>query len=689
MQLQGGKFDQADRLFSDVGAAWRSAAGISAGGHALQDVKELIPEFFCTPSFLCNVNGYDFGTTAGGRVVGDVVLPPWAHNSPREFIRVHREALECAYVSTHLHHWIDLIFGSKQRGQAAIDNINVFYWLTYEDRVDLDAVKDPGLRRAYVEQIHEFGQTPTQLFKKPHPKRKVTRKDAGGGGIGGMGSASTSSDGEGDARSKSVHAAPQRLVASLVRSTVGAPVLAIGEQSVTRSGRSGLVVVAGSARGCTLRMPEQTEAVLWGGGDVVEQCDSGAAAEGSSSSSSSATVAPLPNELCVCTVRVVGVGGSKSARPREEQKCELASVHEGLHVDGVGAACTTESGETLVTGGLDGALRIWSLRAARRARTFGGLPKGSGWRGLLQKEMSTDLCGHRAPIRFVAASEAFSVLVSSCAGGECLLWDLWSSSLVRRIDIGDAVVGALAIDCDTGRCIVCAGAQLFVCDVNGDRVASVDVALAKQAQGDAEGGGRSEGVSCADDTAAAMRAAWAITACTISTGDPWDRRNVIVTGHANGAVLMWSVELAVDRQETPAIPPRRASPAPSPATASFASAATAAATTAPAFVATNESATDDAPPPPVPARSPRTPSRGASARFRAVTPPMPMPMSERAGDDDAWSVPRGASHLVLRRDEGSERAHATAVSALHVSADLQRLYSGDRAGRVVQWEVAN
>jgi hypothetical protein len=163
VQLQGGKFDQADRLFGDVGAAWRSAAGLAAGGHALQDVKELIPEFFCMPSFLSNVNAYDLGTTASGAEIGDVVLPPWARGSSREFIRVHRQALESEHVSTHLHKWIDLIFGFKQRGQAAIDAINVFYWLTYEDRVDLDAIEDPNLRRAYVEQIQEFGQTPTQL----------------------------------------------------------------------------------------------------------------------------------------------------------------------------------------------------------------------------------------------------------------------------------------------------------------------------------------------------------------------------------------------------------------------------------------------------------------------------------------------------------------------------------------------
>lgn len=34
----------------------------------------------------------------------------------REFIRVHRAALECDYVSAHLHEWIDLIFGYKQQG---------------------------------------------------------------------------------------------------------------------------------------------------------------------------------------------------------------------------------------------------------------------------------------------------------------------------------------------------------------------------------------------------------------------------------------------------------------------------------------------------------------------------------------------------------------------------------------------
>lgn len=43
-------------------------------------------------------------------------LPPWAGGSAEEFIRKHRQALECPWVSERLHEWIDLIFGYKQQG---------------------------------------------------------------------------------------------------------------------------------------------------------------------------------------------------------------------------------------------------------------------------------------------------------------------------------------------------------------------------------------------------------------------------------------------------------------------------------------------------------------------------------------------------------------------------------------------
>ena len=47
------------------------------------------------------------------------------------------QALECDYVSAHLHEWIDLIFGYKQQGPLAVEAGNVFYYYYYESNVDI------------------------------------------------------------------------------------------------------------------------------------------------------------------------------------------------------------------------------------------------------------------------------------------------------------------------------------------------------------------------------------------------------------------------------------------------------------------------------------------------------------------------------------------------------------------------
>ena len=45
---------------------------------------------------------------------------------------MNRNALESEYVSAHLHEWVDLIFGFKQKGKPAVDAMNVFYYCCYE-----------------------------------------------------------------------------------------------------------------------------------------------------------------------------------------------------------------------------------------------------------------------------------------------------------------------------------------------------------------------------------------------------------------------------------------------------------------------------------------------------------------------------------------------------------------------------
>ena len=77
------------------------------------------------------------GTRQSGEELNDIILPTWAKGDPHEFIRVHREALECDYVSAHLHEWIDLIFGYKQQGKEALEACNVFHHLFYEGSVGI------------------------------------------------------------------------------------------------------------------------------------------------------------------------------------------------------------------------------------------------------------------------------------------------------------------------------------------------------------------------------------------------------------------------------------------------------------------------------------------------------------------------------------------------------------------------
>uniref|UniRef100_H2YT44 BEACH domain-containing protein n=1 Tax=Ciona savignyi TaxID=51511 RepID=H2YT44_CIOSA len=164
LNLQGGKFDHADRTFHSVQQSWKNCQRDS------HDVKELIPEFYYLPEMFVNSNKYNLGKTSDGETLNDVKLPKWA-KSADDFVRINRMALESEIVSCQIHQWIDLIFGFKQRGPEAVRATNVFYYLTYEGSVDLNKITDPVERSGLRDQIKNFGQTPSQLQMVPHPPR--------------------------------------------------------------------------------------------------------------------------------------------------------------------------------------------------------------------------------------------------------------------------------------------------------------------------------------------------------------------------------------------------------------------------------------------------------------------------------------------------------------------------------------
>ena len=132
--------------------------------------------------------------------MGDVLLPPWAADAT-DFIAKHRAALESDYVSVrvsrvrvrapnpnpnpnpnphpnpnqeHLHEWVDLIFGYKQRGKPAEQALNVYFYLTYDDAVDADALKEMSSNElaSLTAQINNFGQMPIQILLQPHAPRR-------------------------------------------------------------------------------------------------------------------------------------------------------------------------------------------------------------------------------------------------------------------------------------------------------------------------------------------------------------------------------------------------------------------------------------------------------------------------------------------------------------------------------------
>jgi Beige/BEACH domain len=186
LRLQNGKFDSADRLFNSIADAWSSVA------NSTTDVKELIPEFYAvhaceTPSgivsassqpsdFLENIQCLDLGVRQDGRRVEDVELPRWANGSADEFLAKHRLALESVYVSSHIHLWIDLIFGVKARNAGAC---NVFYTdvalqdalVGLDDADDGEDGRDPEAVTQLETVLLEFGRTPEQLFLHHHPPR--------------------------------------------------------------------------------------------------------------------------------------------------------------------------------------------------------------------------------------------------------------------------------------------------------------------------------------------------------------------------------------------------------------------------------------------------------------------------------------------------------------------------------------
>jgi hypothetical protein len=167
IQMQSGRFDVAARLFTSVGSAYELSS-MTVG-----DYRELIPEFFCDNVFLLNLNKFNLGKI-GNCQLNDVEIPPWCHDT-LEFVYLHRKALESEFVRQRIHTWIDLVWGFRQTGAAAVEADNVFYPLLYET-VWASQNHNPDDQHEIEATLDSCGQIPQQLFFEPHPQQLPAKK---------------------------------------------------------------------------------------------------------------------------------------------------------------------------------------------------------------------------------------------------------------------------------------------------------------------------------------------------------------------------------------------------------------------------------------------------------------------------------------------------------------------------------
>ncbi|KAJ1521516.1 hypothetical protein ONE63_003179 [Megalurothrips usitatus] len=398
--LQNGRFDHPDRMFNSIPDVWRNVLCNSS------DFKELIPEFYDTSAegdFLTNRYGINFGHRHDGSKVNHVILPPWA-SCPSDFVKKLREALESSYVSQNLHSWIDLIFGFKQTGEAAVKANNVFYHLCYEGSIDLASITDPAQRHALEIQIMEFGQIPKQVFKHPHPKRII-------------------------------HSPMQHLLLDRAASETSgdSESVTILEKTASFQGHRDFVR--------SLRLIHNGEAVASVGNDGLLKVHS--LVEDRLTHSVGLSATPLSSVVSLPGDHRFIVGSFDDSVVVYDVQFGRVLDKLVAHEDAV--SCLAFCGNILVTGSWDCSVRVWKK-----------LPIDEGeWTKIRSATALAAELDHDAQITCLAVSCNGEILVSGCEDGGIFVWNLEHCSLHLRLPGHEGAVAAMAVTEDACQLVSC------------------------------------------------------------------------------------------------------------------------------------------------------------------------------------------------------------------------------------------
>jgi hypothetical protein len=434
IDLQGGQFDKPDRLFDSLPQTWDNCLT------SMSDVKELVPEFFYQPEIFRNSNRIYLGRKQTGRAVDDVILPPWA-KSPEDFVRINREALESEHVSAHLHEWIDLIFGYKQRGAAAVEAANVFYFLTYEGMVDIDAIKDEAERRATEAQINNFGQTPVQLLKKPHPPRHSLRALFEQSGA--------------DAVPQQLFARPEQLHSFFAQlgaaplTFVGAPHTGGARHNVYLGGGSDVLVTVDAARIAAMHrwlphLAASPSTPFTLDVDPTLSTRRPLAMLDAANSLAHHAFALTPDGK----VLVSGAHWDNTVKLIELETCNVVqSLH--AHKDVVSCVALAGDGKTLVSGSVDTTVVIWEL-----------CRQGGAFR-VTERPLHV-LHGHDDEVTALAVNAELDLCVSGSKDGTCMLHTVRQGGYVRSIYHPNGLAVTLLALASDGRIVTYSAGDLVI-----------------------------------------------------------------------------------------------------------------------------------------------------------------------------------------------------------------------------------
>ena len=209
IKLQNYQQENPNRMFSDIEESLKT---LETG----KDSREIIPEFFSRIEFLINLNCEYFGMKTNKTIVDDIIINCLEENEKINpffqyihFIIEHKKLLNSKIISIHIDEWIDNIFGINQipaKKKDRENSCNIFFKSSYEKLYNLqkklnkciDKIKEyekenkeknntsdiikykNKLIFKYMSKINSvlnFGQTPYQVFKEKHIKRKLCSFD--------------------------------------------------------------------------------------------------------------------------------------------------------------------------------------------------------------------------------------------------------------------------------------------------------------------------------------------------------------------------------------------------------------------------------------------------------------------------------------------------------------------------------